>query len=77
MVDPVAIINLASLNKDERVEGVVTKDLLLQWGYLKTADIQVKILGNGDLDKALSFEGIEKFSKSAQQKIEKAGGAIK
>jgi ribosomal protein L15 len=36
----------------------------------------VKILWNGELKKALNFTWIEKFTKSAVEKIEKAGGKI-
>jgi len=37
---------------------------------------KVKILGEGDIKKTLFIEGL-KFSKSAKEKIEKAGGQIK
>jgi large subunit ribosomal protein L15 len=33
----------------------------------------IKILGNGDIDKALAIQA-HKFSKTAAEKIEKAGG---
>ncbi len=35
----------------------------------------VKVLGQGDLSKAITVHA-HKFSKSAQEKIEKAGGKI-
>ena len=35
----------------------------------------VKVLGQGDLSKAITVHA-HKFSKSAQEKIEKAGGRI-
>ena len=50
---------------------------MVELGYLKSSAESVKILGNGELSKALSFEGIEQFSDSAKEKIEKAGGSIK
>lgn len=76
LLDMVQVVNLAALEHDSRVTAKVTKELLVDLGYLhSTADI-VKVLGNGILTKSLSFEGIEQFSDSAKQKIEKAGGSI-
>ena len=65
------------MQNDERVSSLVTKEVLVELGYLKSSAESVKILGNGELSKALSFEGIEQFSDSAKEKIEKAGGSIK
>ena len=42
-------------------------------GLLKGKFDIVKILGDGEIDKALDREG-SRFSKSAKEKIEKAGG---
>jgi ribosomal protein L15 len=55
----------------------VTKEILLERGYICSLDFAVKILGNWDFNKALSFEGIEHYSTAAKDKIEKAGGSIK
>lgn len=70
------VINVAALEKDPRFTSEVNKDLLKKAGYIKKTDALVKILGNGELNKALTFTGIEKFTASAIQKIEKAGGKI-
>ena len=77
LVTPVETVNLVSLQKDEKITDVVTKELLLQLGYIRTADVAVKILATWDFQKALSFEGIEHFSATAKTKIEKAGWSIK
>ena len=77
LVTPIQVVNIEALQKDERVTDVVSKELLLQLGYIRTADVAVKILWTWDLQKALSFEGIEHFSASAKTKIEKAGWSIK
>ena len=77
LVTPVQTVNLEALQNDEKVTDVVTKELLLQLGYIRTADVAVKILWTWDLQKALSFEGIEHFSATAKTKIEKAGWSIK
>lgn len=77
LVDAVEVLNLAALEKDERITSVVNKELLVDLGYIHSNADAVKVLGNGDFSKTLSFEGIELFSNSAKQKIEKAGGSIK
>lgn len=77
LVNEVAVVNLASLQNDERVSTLVTKQVLVELGYIHSSAEVVKILGNGELSKALSFEGIEQFSETAKEKIEKAGGSIK
>lgn len=58
--------------------GDVTKEALIEKGILKGIDKRrpVKILANGELSKSLNFVNIEKFSKSAVEAIEKAGGKI-
>ncbi|MBR6908656.1 hypothetical protein IKN40_09670 [bacterium] len=45
LVTPVETVNLVSLQKDERITDVVTKELLLQLGYIRTTDVAVKVLG--------------------------------
>ncbi|RZM79357.1 50S ribosomal protein L15 [Leptolyngbya iicbica] len=51
----------------------VTLESLLESGILTTAEGPLKILGNGELDKALTVKAAA-FTKSARQKIEAAGG---
>ncbi|MBK23975.1 MAG: 50S ribosomal protein L15 [Halobacteriovorax sp.] len=59
--------------------GEVTKEALIEKGLLKGINKRrpVKVLGNGELKKALTFVGIEKFTKSAAEAVTKAGGEIK
>lgn len=59
--------------------GEVTKAALIEKGLIKGANKQlpVKILGNGELTKKLTFVSISKFSKSAREAVEKLGGEIK
>lgn len=67
-----AEVNVADLNRFE--DGtVVDFDLMLQSGLVKQVKDGVKVLGNGELEKKLTVKA-EKFSKSAAEKIEKAGG---
>jgi len=54
---------------------VVDKDLLLQAGLVKRAESPVKVLGRGDLDRALTVH-VDKVSGAARAKIEAAGGQV-
>ncbi len=65
-----AVVNLTDLLKLE-VE-TVTVDLLRERG-MAPQNMPVKVLGDGDLSRALSVTA-HAFSKSAREKIEKAGG---
>jgi large subunit ribosomal protein L15 len=64
------IINLAGLAD---WEGEVTPELLAAKGRVR-AGRPVKILGQGELDKALTVSA-HKFSAAAKRKIEAAGGS--
>lgn len=66
------IVNLEALEK--RIEGeTVNPEILLANRLIRKKDLPVKILGNGELSKALEVYA-HAFSKSAIEKIEKAGG---
>ncbi len=67
-----AIVNVADLNKF--VDGtVVDAELLKASGLIKKEYDGVKVLGNGELTAKLTVKAA-KFSQSAIEKIEKAGG---
>ena len=51
----------------------VTPELMYQEGLVKKLQLPVKILGDGELTKALTVKA-HKFSATAAEKIEKAGG---
>ena len=53
----------------------ITPEVLRKAGMVSSKKSLVKVLGQGDLSKALTVHA-HKFSKSAQEKIEKAGGKI-
>lgn len=65
-------INLNALNRFESGTEV-TPEALVEAGIIKAVKDGVKILGNGELDKALTVK-VHSFSKSAIAKIEAAGG---
>lgn len=67
-----SIVNVADLNKFK--DGtVVDAELLKASGLIKRENDGVKVLGNGELTAKLTVKAA-KFSQSAIEKIEKAGG---
>ena len=69
-----AVINLDRLNDFE--DGtIVTPELLLEKRIISKVYDGVKILGNGEILKNLTVKA-SKFSKSAAEKIEAAGGKV-
>lgn len=68
----IQVVNLQDLNIFSENE-VVNCDLLKSKNLIKNKKISVKILGNGDVKKPLTVQA-DAFSKSAQEKISKAGG---
>ena len=67
-----AVVNVATLAVFE-AGTEVTPELLLKTGVIKKLLDGVKILGEGDLDRALTVRA-NAFSASAREKIENAGG---
>lgn len=55
------------------MESPVTPESLFERGVTKSLDTPVKILGSGEVSSALTIRA-HKFTKSAQEKIEAAGG---
>ena len=67
--------NIVSLERlAELGETTINPDVLRKAGVIKTKH-PVKILGDGELSVALTVSA-HKFSKSAQEKITKAGGKV-
>lgn len=65
------VINLTRLEQLE-AGTVVDAELLRQKGWMKR-DLPLKVLGGGELSKALTIKA-QAFSQTAMDKIEKAGG---
>ncbi len=65
------VVNLKSINALQDSE--VTPETLLQHGIIGKLGAGVKILGVGELSKAVTVQA-HRFSESAKAKIEKAGG---
>jgi large subunit ribosomal protein L15 len=68
-----AIVNLERLA--ELGEKEVTPEVLRKAGVVRRASARIKILGEGELKSAITVKA-HKFSKTAEEKITKAGGKI-
>jgi large subunit ribosomal protein L15 len=66
----VNILQLAKLDAE-----TVNKEVLFKVGLIKCIDSKVKILGNGEITKAIKVIA-NKFSETAASKIVKAGGEV-
>lgn len=67
-----AVINVEDLNRFD--EGTtVTPALLKEQGIVKEQKDGIKVLGNGEISKNITVQA-HKFSKTATEKIEAAGG---
>ena len=67
------VVNLERLAAIDEKE--ITPDVLRRAGVVNGKNLPIKVLGHGDLSKAVTVHA-HKFSKSAQEKIEKAGGKV-
>jgi large subunit ribosomal protein L15 len=63
-------VNVGQLS---RVEGEITPESLAEAGIIKKASLLVAVLGDGELDRAITVRA-HRFSSSAKAKIEAAGG---
>ncbi len=68
------VVNLGTLDRFE-AGTVVTPELLEESRLCKNATKGVKVLGTGDITKALTVR-VHQISESAKQKIEAAGGKV-
>ena len=70
-----AVINLKDLVSHEKTMNF-NPTVFNEIGLTKGRNTQVKILGTGEIDRAIIVEA-HKFSDTARQKIENAGGQVK
>jgi large subunit ribosomal protein L15 len=73
--DVVAVVNVTSLDKHFENGEEVSPESLKNKGILKGVFDQLKVLGNGEITKNLKVSA-HKFSRSATEKIERAGGQV-
>jgi large subunit ribosomal protein L15 len=69
----VAQINVGRLEAEFEAGQTVTPDVLVERGLVKSRFDVLKVLGDGELSKKLDVSA-HRFSASAKEKIEKAGG---
>jgi large subunit ribosomal protein L15 len=69
-----AVVNLDTLAEVFEAGSAVTPDVLRERGLVRVSNVPIKVLGRGDVTKALTVRA-HKFSESAVQKITAAGGA--
>lgn len=68
-----SIVNVDTLAKLD--EDVITPELLMDKGVIEDIKCGVRVLGRGELDKAVTVRA-HHFSKSAEEKIKAQGGAV-
>ncbi len=68
------VVNLSDIEK-RSFEGDVTPDTLRENGLVRKMSSKVKILGDGELTKALNIKA-HAFSQSAKDKIVNVGGTV-
>jgi large subunit ribosomal protein L15 len=67
-----ALVKVSDL-QDIEMEGQITPEVMLEMRIVKNLKLPVKVLGNGELTRNVSVLA-HKFTGSARQKIESAGG---
>jgi large subunit ribosomal protein L15 len=72
-------VNYAEVNLEQLagfdVDTEITPEVLFEAGIVNDLDAPIKILGRGDVSVALVVK-THKISKSAQEKLESAGGSV-
>ncbi len=69
----IAVVNVAALAALDASVTEVNAVILAQHGLIRAGETTVKVLGDGEIGRALKVTA-SKFSESAKAKIEKAGG---
>nr|WP_297056205.1 50S ribosomal protein L15 [Thermosulfurimonas sp.] len=70
-----AVVNVRDLARRFSAGEVVDVEALKRVGLVKGRGVRVKLLGDGEIDFALTVR-VHAVSKSAKEKIEKAGGRV-
>ncbi len=69
----IAVVNVGDLGSLDQAIKDVDAGILAASGLIRSGETRVKVLGDGELSRALNVTAA-KFSESAKAKIEKAGG---
>ena len=70
-----ALVDLDTLQERFEPNTRVTPEMLHRLGIIRRTQLPVKVVGNGDLQQALTVAA-HKFTASARAKIEAAGGSV-
>jgi large subunit ribosomal protein L15 len=68
-------VSLEALDRSFDANTEITPEVMHKRGIIKKAKHDIVVLGNGNISKALKISA-HRFTRSAREKIEKAGGAI-
>src|SRR6185295_4993459 len=68
-------VSLEALDRSFDANTEITPEVMHKRGIIKKAKHDIVVLGKGNVSKALKISA-HRFTKSAREKIEKAGGAI-
>jgi large subunit ribosomal protein L15 len=68
-------VSLEALDRSFDANTEITPEVMHKRGIIKKAKHDIVVLGNGIVSKALKISA-HRFTKSAREKIEKAGGAV-
>jgi len=68
-------VSLEALDRSFDANTEITPEVLHKRGIIKKAKHDIVVLGNGNISKALKISA-HRFTRSAREKIEKAGGAV-
>lgn len=71
----IEVVNVGQMDAAFEEGATVTHQALSDAGLVNKTCDKVKVLGNGDITRKLTFQGLQ-VSSTAKEKIEKAGGSI-
>ncbi len=69
------VVNISDIDKIDAAGKDIGTEVLFEHGLIRSKDLPVKILGDGEVTKSLVIKA-HAFSKSAREKIEKAKGKV-
>lgn len=70
-----ALVNVSAIDARFEDGAEVNPEMLVKHGLIRDTKLPVKVLGTGETTKKLTVTAA-KFSKSAEEKITKAGGSV-
>ncbi len=73
--EDIQIINVGVLDERFEAGSEISREILFAKGFVSNRNIKIKVLGQGEVKKALKVKA-DYFSKSAAEKIVNAGGQV-